>query len=64
MHATGASLLSQLRKAVEMYDKHKKAFEDFNATFEPDVVARWEQMVAAWDADITQPNPYEESNAG
>jgi hypothetical protein len=64
MHATGASLLSQLQKAVEMYNKHKKAFKDFNASFEPDTVARWEQMVAAWDADITQLNPYEESNAG
>jgi len=64
MHATGASLLSQLQKAIEMYNKHKMAFEDFNTTFELDTVAQWEQMVAAWDADITQLNPYEESNMG
>ena len=64
MHAAGYSLLSQLEKAVEMYKKHQAAFEQFNATFEPEVLVKWEQMVMAWDADITQPNPYEEPAIG
>jgi hypothetical protein len=47
-----------------MSKKHKNAFEQFNATFDQNSVAKWEQMVAAWDADITQPNPYKESTIG
>lgn len=47
-----------------MYTKHQQAFDTFNATFEPEVVEKWEEMVVAWDADNTKPNPYEEPAAG
>jgi hypothetical protein len=61
---TGASLLTQLAKAIVMEKKHREAFEKFTATFPSDVVAKWDKMVDDWDADMSKPNPYEEPVAG
>ncbi|KIM81092.1 hypothetical protein PILCRDRAFT_9123 [Piloderma croceum F 1598] len=52
--------LAQLNRAVEMHAKHCKAFNDFNNTFPPAAVEKWNQMVIDWDKDTTKPNPYEE----
>jgi hypothetical protein len=47
-----------------MHAKHQEAFEKFSATFSVATVNEFEKMVAAWDVDHTQPNPYEEPAAG
>lgn len=39
---------------------HRAAFENFNATFSPDVTKEFRAMVDAWDEDKDSPNPYEE----
>jgi Kyakuja-Dileera-Zisupton transposase len=56
----GIKFLAQLNRAVEMHVKHRKAFNDFNNTFPPTAVEKWNQMVIDWDKDTTKPNPYEE----
>lgn len=60
----GSSLDSQFKKAVVMCVKHRTAFDKFSATFSETTVKEFERRVAAWDADNTQPNPYEEPIAG
>jgi hypothetical protein len=47
-----------------MQTKHRSAFTQFNATFPPAVVDKWEKMVAEWDADKSKKNPYEEPLVG
>jgi hypothetical protein len=47
-----------------MQTKHQAAFTQFNATFPPAIVDKWDKMVAAWDADKTKKNPYGEPVAG
>lgn len=61
---TGASLRTQLAKAIVMEKKHREALEKFTATFPSDVVAKWDKMVDDWDADMSKPNPYEEPVPG
>lgn len=39
---------------------HRTAFNNFDATFSPDVTKEFWDMVVAWDKDKDQPNPYEE----
>jgi hypothetical protein len=56
----GIKFLAQLNRAVEMHTKHCKAFNDFNNTFPPAAVEKWNQMVIDWDKDATKLNPYEE----
>ena len=56
----GTKFLAQLNRAIEMHAKHRKAFDDFNNTFPPTAVEKWNQMVIDWDKDAAKPNPYEE----
>lgn len=43
-----------------MQAKHTLSFDQLTATFRPSLIKKWTAMVAAWEADPTQPNPYEE----
>jgi hypothetical protein len=47
-----------------MQARHGQAFVEFNGTFPPAVVTKWEKMVSDWDKDKTKKNPYEEPVAG
>ena len=40
--------------------KQTEIFEKFSATFPPETVARWVQMVECWEDDPTAPNLYNE----
>ncbi|TBU37904.1 hypothetical protein BD309DRAFT_875464, partial [Dichomitus squalens] len=56
----GITFLRALEEAHDMRIKQDKAFEDYNATFDADVVRTWEAMVEAWNEGPDQPDPYEE----
>lgn len=47
-----------------MYTTHQQLFEEFTATFPPEVVAGWGQMITEWEGDMSKPNPYEEPAKG
>jgi hypothetical protein len=49
-----------VKEAVPMRTKHQAIFVKFSATFKPETVSVWEEMVKAWELDPTQPNPFEE----
>ena len=38
--------------------KHTEIFEKFSATFPPEMVMRWVQMVEHWESNPKAPNPY------
>ena len=61
---TGIVLLRALQEAREMAAKQRKIYEDYSANFTPAVLSQWQAMVDAWDADPTQPDPYEEPSTG
>lgn len=44
--------------------KHADVFNKLSATFSPETVAKWEEMVTRWNADPKAPNPYRESQGG
>ena len=56
----GTKFFAHLNRAVEMHVKYCQAFDDFNNTFPPAAVKKWNQMVIDWDKDTTKPNPYKE----
>jgi len=43
-----------------MQKKHQLKCTEFDESFPAAVVERWAQMVRAWNADHSKPNPYEE----
>ena len=43
-----------------MREKHQDLFKKFTATFTPQSVSKWEEMVKAWEFDHSLPNPFEE----
>ncbi|KAF7983642.1 hypothetical protein HWV62_20588 [Athelia sp. TMB] len=53
-------LLKAIKTAVHMAKKSNNAFEKLNSTFPDEVVDSWTEMVAKWDKDQSQKNPYEE----
>jgi len=56
----GTSLLRRFNEAVEMSTKQTKIFYKLSATFSPEIIDKWEAMVANWNADPKAPNPYRE----
>lgn len=60
----GNTLSKLLKTAVIAQAKHKALFEKLNATFNPEVVKKWDDMVAAWNEDTSKPCPYEETENG
>lgn len=61
---TGSFYPTKLDDAIEMCAAHQEAFEKFDNTIPKSVSDEWGDMVAAWDADSTQPNPYVEPDQG
>jgi hypothetical protein len=53
-----------LENAIPTSKKLKDIAERFSATFPPDTLAKWEEMVKEWDADPLKPNPYVELASG
>ena len=60
----GIVLLRALQEAREMAVKQRQIFVEYSATFTPTILEQWESMVAAWDADPSKPDPYEEPTTG
>jgi len=56
----GTSLLRRFNEAVEMSAKQTKIFDQLSATFSPEIIDKWEAMVANWNTDPKAPNPYRE----
>lgn len=61
---TGLLFSAWLKKALVMQVRHRQTFVEFNSTFPPVVVDKWERMVSEWDKDKKKKNPYEEPVAG
>jgi hypothetical protein len=57
---SGASLATQLRKAVDMARDHKECHAQLSSTFPSHAIRNWEAMVAAWNKDPKSANPYVE----
>ena len=56
-------LLRAIKIAIHMNTKCHAAFKAFDQRFPRDVVVAWGELVAAWDKDQSQKNPYEEPTA-
>ncbi|TDL14376.1 hypothetical protein BD410DRAFT_697320, partial [Rickenella mellea] len=54
----GKQLLALLREAVPMQVLHGNVFKQFSASLNPQHILKWRQMVTAWHADNTCPDPY------
>ena len=56
----GTFLLKRFKEAADMSAKQKQIFDQLSATFAPEIVNKWETMVAEWNANPKAPNPYQE----
>ncbi|KAI0326025.1 hypothetical protein GY45DRAFT_1234598, partial [Cubamyces sp. BRFM 1775] len=56
----GPALLRSLEEAHAFRIEQARVFREYSATFDPNVVRTWEDMVSAWNADQSRPDPYEE----
>jgi hypothetical protein len=56
----GTALSLQLNEAHKMKIRHEELLEEFTAGFSDEIVSGWVSKIEAWNADSTQPNPYEE----
>ncbi|KAJ7733908.1 hypothetical protein B0H16DRAFT_1327784 [Mycena metata] len=57
--ALGYMLRKKTRNAVVEMVHTKRALQDLEESLGPEVVAQWEAMAVAWEADSTSPNPFE-----
>jgi hypothetical protein len=57
---TGLLFSAWLKKALVMQVRHRQAFMEFNSTFPPVVIDKWERIVSEWDKDKKKKNLYEE----
>ncbi|KAJ2911619.1 hypothetical protein MD484_g8794, partial [Candolleomyces efflorescens] len=53
--------LKNLKEATVMKKAQEENFASFDNKFRSDVRERWEEMIKAWEADKSAPNPYEET---
>ncbi|KAL6306094.1 hypothetical protein BKA93DRAFT_824563 [Sparassis latifolia] len=53
-------LLKHLAEALLMSKKHHKIAERFSSMFAPATIIKWQEMIADWNVDKIQPNPYVE----
>lgn len=60
----GRHLRSKLREALLVSKKHRALLNALSATFYPQTVAEWTQMVEDWQEDASAPNPFEETALG
>jgi hypothetical protein len=56
----GTSFLSQFTNAVMMRKKHQANHANLCTTFSPEVLTKWEKLVADWNADSRKQDPYME----
>ncbi|GBE88476.1 hypothetical protein SCP_1302920 [Sparassis crispa] len=56
-------LLKHLIEALLMSKKHCEIAERFSSTFMPTTIIKWQEMIADWNADKMQPDPYAELTA-
>ncbi|KAK0466634.1 hypothetical protein IW261DRAFT_1553911 [Armillaria novae-zelandiae] len=54
----GNSLLQKLKDAVPQASEHGDRFERFTKSLPQQDVAKWTELVEAWEADRTKPNPF------
>ncbi|TDL14820.1 hypothetical protein BD410DRAFT_845698 [Rickenella mellea] len=54
----GKQLMALLREAISMKTKHKIQFDELSASRLPADIKKWNDMVLAWHADNTRPDPY------
>jgi hypothetical protein len=47
-----------------MNAKQTDVFNKLSATFKPETIKKWEDMVIAWGANPKAPNPYQEPAGG
>lgn len=56
--------MKKLKDADDMYARHNELFIEMSATFEPDTIATWKDMVVTWQKDpLHEPDPYAEPTA-
>ncbi|KAA1479653.1 hypothetical protein DENSPDRAFT_789438, partial [Dentipellis sp. KUC8613] len=56
----GVHFARSMKEAIYMLAQQEPRYNDLRDTFPPAVVERWDNMITAWDADKSQPNPFEE----
>jgi hypothetical protein len=54
----GHEFLRHLKEALKMNVKHTQLFDQFSATFQPNTIISWENLINAWKKDRSQPNPF------
>ena len=52
--------MKHFNEATDMSTKQKKIFDELSVMFTPEIVNRWEVMVANWNANPKALNPYRE----
>jgi hypothetical protein len=58
---SGQEFLRDLKEALKIERKHTQLFDQFTATFQPETIVSWENLINAWKTDRSHPNPYLES---
>ncbi|TDL13645.1 hypothetical protein BD410DRAFT_735067, partial [Rickenella mellea] len=58
----GKALHLKLQDALTNQAKHRALFEEFKATFEQELTAKWDGMIAEWSNDNRKPDPYSEKD--
>lgn len=44
--------------------KQTEVFNDLSATFSPEIIKKWEEMIMKWEVNPQAPNPYAEPESG
>ncbi|KAF7349139.1 hypothetical protein MVEN_01436100 [Mycena venus] len=55
----GRDLLEKIRKYVLLMLETRQAWVDMEASFPPAAISTWTEMAVAWEADSSQPNPFQ-----
>jgi len=61
---SGTLFLKRFEEAFNMGAKHTDVFNKLSATFSPETVKKWDDMVTAWNENPKAPNPYREPKGG
>jgi hypothetical protein len=65
MKLTGATLLKKIAEAVPERNDHQDDFEELDSSLAakyPEQLLQWKKEVEAWEADASNPNPFEVKN--
>lgn len=58
----GRHLYAKMKEALEMSRKQRAAHSALTATFPPDTIQEWTNMIIQWQEDPDKPNPFEEKD--